>query len=71
MVTCAHKPPQFATHADCEHVVLPGQVHFPVLFSAAPNVSPITANIRIIDIVANFFIKHHHSSFRELKSRTK
>ena len=70
-VLCAHKLPQFAAHDDCEHDVLSGQVHFSMLCSASPNVSPIAANSSIIDIVANFFIKHHHSSFRELKSRTK
>jgi len=62
-VLWAHKPPQFTTHADCEHVVLPGHVQFPVLCPACPRVNPIPATIKAINTTANFCIKFTNHLF--------
>ena len=64
-VLWAHEPPQFTTHADCEHVVSLGHIQFPVLCPACPRVNPISANIRATNTAVNFFIRFHQSSFPE------
>jgi hypothetical protein len=64
-VLWAHEPPQFTTHADCEHVVLLGHVQFPMLCPDCPRVNSIPASIRTNNINAIFLKSNTHSFFLE------